>query len=141
LHLGEALETGVGISMNASEAKEWYLKAAKQNVAEAQLHLAEIYAREESKMCGRALGWYKKAADNARADAMYELGRLYQTVCGPDPDRAFIWFQIGARFRSAKSQVEADKLSPQLGEMKRRKADAAVEAWISRHSAGQNEAD
>ena len=141
LHLGHALETGVGISMNASEAKEWYLKAAKQNLPEAQLHLAQIYAREDPGRCGRVLGWYKKAADNAQADAMYELGRLYQTVCGPDPESAFIWFQIGARFGSPKSQVGANTLSPQLSALKRQKADAAVEAWISRHSAGQKEAD
>jgi TPR repeat protein len=141
LRLGEALEAGNGLSMSTREAKQWYLKAAKQNVPEAQLHLAQMYAREDRSGCGVALGWYRKAAGNAQAAAMYELGKLYQTVCGPDPDSAFVWFQIGARFGSTESRAEADKLSSQLNDMQRKKADAAVEAWIARHSGARKEAD
>jgi TPR repeat protein len=100
-----------------------------------------MYARDEPSACGSALEWYRKAAGNAQAAAMYELGKLYQTVCGPDPDRAFVWFQIGARFGSTGSRAEADKISSQLNDVKRKKADAAVEAWIARHSGARKEAD
>jgi TPR repeat protein len=141
LRLGEALEGGSGVSVSTREAKEWYLKAAKQNIPEAQLHLAKIYSRENPGVCGPALGWYRRAAGNAQAAAMYELGRMYQTVCGPDLDSAFIWFRIGARFGSTESQREADKLSSQLSDVKRRKADATVKAWVARHSGAQKEDD
>jgi len=136
LHLAQALETA-----NVLEAEMWYLKAAKQNVAAAQLQLARIYARQGRSSCSQALRWYKKAAESGEAPAMYELGKLFQTTCGPDLDRAFIWFRIGARFGSAESQVEADKLLPRLNSAKKRQADATVERWISNHTRTEKEAE
>jgi TPR repeat protein len=136
LHLAQALEAA-----NVLEAKIWYLKAARQNVAPAQLQLGRIYARQGRSSCSPALRWYKKAAGSGQAPAMYELGKLYENTCGPDLDKAFIWFRIGARFGSAESQAEADKLLPRLNKVKNRQADGAVERWISKHTRTEKEAE
>lgn len=57
----------------------WYLKAADQNYAKAQLYIGMMYVYAEGVLrdIGIAIEWYKKAADNGNLSAqmtLYTLG-------------------------------------------------------------------
>ena len=43
-HMGICYETGIGVRKNSTEAFNWFLKAAKQNDAYAQLFVAKRFA-------------------------------------------------------------------------------------------------
>ena len=64
---------------NYKEAREWYQKAADQNLCEAQLAIGYLYSRGlggevDSK---EAVKWYRKAAEQGMSHGYYELGRYH----------------------------------------------------------------
>jgi TPR repeat protein len=139
LHLAKGLEEGVGVSKDSEEARKWYAKAARQEQPAAQLELARESAGQGN--CGVAVHWYEEAAGHGQAQAMYELGRLYLSRCGPDKEQAFTWFTIGARFGSAESKSQADKLRAAMTAIRRKHAETAAAKWIREHPGSDKEED
>jgi len=138
--LARALDQGSGVAKNPSEARQWYAKAANQHDPAAQLELARKFAAEPN--CTEAIHWYKEAAAHGQPVAMYELGSLYlSNKCGASKDRAFTWFIIGARFGSAESQTEAEKLEGTLTASQKKQARLNAEQWIKKHSGADEKED
>ncbi|HEY2496788.1 MAG TPA: tetratricopeptide repeat protein [Candidatus Angelobacter sp.] len=139
LHLATALDDGVGISKDTETARTWYAKAARQEQPLAQLELARESAGQGN--CPVAVHWYEEAAGHGNAQAMYEVGRLYLSKCGPHKDLAFKWFTIGARFGSAESKEQADRLGRSLTLSQKRRVQLVVEKWIKEHSGADQDED
>ncbi len=139
LHLAQALDQGTGVSKNPAEAERWYEAAARHEQPAAQLELARKFAQVSD--CAQAIHWYKEAAAHGQAAAMYELGKLYLTPKCANRSRAFTWFTIGARFRSAESQAEADRLEQALTPPERKHARLVAERWIKQHPGSEKDED
>jgi TPR repeat protein len=90
-------------------AARWFMKAAEQGVAEAQLHLGVMllngYGVEENPR--RAFKWVKEAADQGLAGANRELGMMYVEGKGVDMDR-----DIGMRYLATAASM-GDKSAKQ----------------------------
>lgn len=139
LHLAKALDEGVGVKQDAEEARKWYADAARQEQPAAQLELARESAGQSN--CPVAVHWYEEAAMHGLAQAMYELGRLHlSNKCGTNKDQALTWFILGARFGSAESKAEAEKLERALSARQKKQARLNAEEWIKKHpGAGEDE--
>jgi TPR repeat protein len=76
--LGDAFQSGTGVSRSYTDAIEWYTKAAKQGFAIAQNSLGAMY--EQGLGSARdiivALDWYQKAAKQGDSAAQANLTRL-----------------------------------------------------------------
>jgi len=75
-NLGLCLERGYDLPVNRAEAKEWYLKAAKQGDADAQYryaHMLEVDKQENDYKS--MISCYKKSAKSGNWDAIVALGR------------------------------------------------------------------
>lgn len=75
---------GHGTEMCASEAEEWYRRAAKQGHVSAAHQLGLMYDEGQgvAQDPERAAAWYRRCARHDRADAQYRLGRLHETGRG-----------------------------------------------------------
>lgn len=80
-YLGLVMENGYGITANASQAVEWYRKAAEQGLDSAQVNLAICYLNGigVTKNKKEAKRWLQKAAEKGNSDAMYNLGGIFHT--------------------------------------------------------------
>lgn len=140
LHLAKALDEGAGVNHDSEEARKWYANAARQEQPAAQLELARESAGQGN--CPVAIHWYEEAASHGLAQAMYELGRLHLSDrCGVNKGEAFIWFTIGARFGSAESKAEAEKLEGTLTASQKKQARFNAEHWIKKHSGADEKED
>jgi uncharacterized protein len=69
-------------------ALQWYTRAARQGLAEAQFHLGNMYAYglaalpEDQDGQRLAAQWYFEAARQGHAEAQYSLGILFLTGSG-----------------------------------------------------------
>ena len=78
-YLGLACENGYGTMADASQAVEWYRKAAEQGLDSAQINLALCYlkgigvTKDETK----GLHWLQVAANSGNSDAMVNLGIFF----------------------------------------------------------------
>ncbi|MGO3641678.1 MAG: tetratricopeptide repeat protein, partial [Psychrobacter sp.] len=71
-------ETGKGVELNDKKAAEWYLKAANQDIAEAQNSLGLMYFEgrgvEQDKI--KSQEWYRKSCDNGYQPSCDELSLI-----------------------------------------------------------------
>ncbi|HKR94532.1 MAG TPA: tetratricopeptide repeat protein, partial [Candidatus Angelobacter sp.] len=140
LHLAKALDEGAGIKPDSEEARKWYANAARQEQPAAQLEIARESAGQGN--CPVATHWYEEAAGHGLPQAMYELGRLHSSgKCGVHKGQALTWFIIGARFGSAESKAEAEKLEGTLTASQKKKARLNAEQWIKKHSGADEKED
>ncbi len=131
LQLARALETE-----NRDEAMEWYRKAGRQELPDAQLRLAQMHFEKLNRNCKEAIHWYERASENAVAQAMYELGKIYQSEeCGAhNSAKAYLWFQTGARYGSQEARAEADKLAPMLTGSQRKAFALRIDEGAKKHT-------
>jgi len=86
------------------QALQWFERAARQGLAEAQFNLANMYAYGLADPSGDvdpnrlAAQWYFEAARQGHADAQYSLGILFLTGTGvvQNPDEAARWIGLAA---------------------------------------------
>lgn len=79
-NLGVIYDQGYeGVKQNKSEAAKWFLKAAKQGLAEAQFNIANMYYHGKGvpKNRSEAAKWWCRAAEQGVAEAQYNLGFIY----------------------------------------------------------------
>jgi len=79
------------------DAVYWYTNAAKNEHADAQYALGQLYIKGKRNLA-QAVHWFQKAADQGLADARYALGVCYEEGCGVELDesKAFHWFEKAA---------------------------------------------
>jgi TPR repeat protein len=82
-----------------AQALQWFERAARQGLAEAQFHLGNMYAYGLAALPAGADGarlaaqWYFEAARQGHADSQYSLGILFLTGSGvtQSADEAARW--------------------------------------------------
>jgi len=85
---------GHGVRESDALALQWFERAARQGLAEAQFHLGNMYAYglaelpAETDASRLAAQWYFEAARQGHADAQYSLGILFVTGSGVTQDAA-----------------------------------------------------
>lgn len=90
-------EEGLGVAKNEAEAFQWYEKAAKQGLAEAQF-MAGLYHAEGRgglpQNYRQAFVWYQKAAKKGHAEAQNNLAMRYASGTGVKQNiaKAKYWF-------------------------------------------------
>jgi uncharacterized protein len=109
-NLGYKYANGEGVEKNILLAVDWYLKAAEQDLPEAQFNLAAIYWHG---LIGnvdrsRAMHWIRKAAEQGMPRAQYSLGNAYYwgsvEGVGQDFSKAAHWFTKAAEQGDSYSQ-------------------------------------
>src|SRR5215467_14236903 len=77
--VGIAFETGNGVKQDYSEAREWFLKAAKQADPIAEHNLGVIYytGMGVERNPFEAAKWFEKAATSGFREAQFNAARLY----------------------------------------------------------------
>jgi hypothetical protein len=79
---------GHGVRESDALALQWFERAARQGLAEAQFHLGNMYAYgladlpADTDAARLAAQWYFEAARQGHADAQYSLGILFLTGSG-----------------------------------------------------------
>lgn len=98
--LGLRYQNGDGVERDFSEATKWYLEAAENGHALAQMLIARQYATGEGVDCDLAESarWYREAAENGIAAAQCRLGQYYFDGIGVEQDygEAAKWFRLAA---------------------------------------------
>jgi hypothetical protein len=85
---------GHGVRESDALALQWFERAARQGLAEAQFHLGNMYAYgladlpPDADATRLAAQWYFEAARQGHADAQYSLGILFLTGSGVTQDAA-----------------------------------------------------
>lgn len=69
--IGGSYEYGWDVPRDHAEAVKWYLKAAEEGDADAQVSLADMYFVENDT---EAVKWYRKATRQGNAEAQFSLG-------------------------------------------------------------------
>ncbi|KAK3838841.1 MAG: hypothetical protein J3R72DRAFT_525548 [Linnemannia gamsii] len=92
----------------------WYLKAAKQGFADAQLSIGCMFAAGHGapQDYSQAAGWYLKAAEQGTADAQCDIGELFETGLGVLQDivKAKEWYQKATNQGSLKAKKNLEVL-------------------------------
>lgn len=113
-----------------------FLEAAKLGVPEAQLVVAQAFAKGDGvdPDARQALHWCKASADQGLATAQHALAEMYvlgQGGVAPDMDAAFFWYRRAASQRYAPAQVAMERLDNEgagrfaaLGQSRRRRGAA-----------------
>ena len=109
---------GHGVRESDALALQWFERAARQGLAEAQFHLGNMYAYglaglpPDADPQRLAAQWYFEAARQGHAEAQYSLGILFLTGSGVSQDaaegRKWIARAAAQGHADAKSYVEAE---------------------------------
>ncbi len=107
-NLGDAYDTGEGITQDKREAVRWWHKAAEQGNASAQYNLGIKYLNGEGVIQDQreAVRWYRKAAEQGNAAAQNTLGVAYWDGEGVTQDKreAVRWWHKAAEQENAAAQ-------------------------------------
>lgn len=100
-----------------AEAHKWFLKAARQGYAPAEVNLAVLLFAGWGTQAnaGEALYWLRAAAEQGYAPAIFDLGIVYLQGCGVRRDygEAFHFFEKGAALDDPAAQMNLGYLYDQ----------------------------
>lgn len=123
-----SLQAGQGTEKDMAAARDYYMRASRQGVPEAQYALGRLY---ESGDGGVAQSYYQArtlymwASGKGYAPATYRVGMLYEEGKGVRPNMAaaLLWYRKAAAIGSMEAQARLEALKKQEEEM-----EAAVRA-------------
>ena len=99
--VGLFFDSGNAGLQDASQARQYYYRAALQNSPEAQYNLATLLlmGRGGEQNLGLAFSWYQKAAENGIAQAQYNCGSMLDEGYGVKADKAQArhWYLAAAK--------------------------------------------
>ena len=106
--LGLFYAKGLGVAADASQAVNWYRRAAEAGQANAQRNLGGCYRDGIGVEADatQAVAWYRRAADAGYCGAQCNLGGCYKDGTGvkPDPTQAVAWYRRAAEAGLADAQ-------------------------------------
>jgi TPR repeat protein/DNA polymerase III epsilon subunit-like protein len=115
--LGNLFTTGEGVEKNEKKSEEWYLKAIEQGNTEAQVGLADLYARHAKWSQGigephpelliKSFWLYYQAAVKGNLYAQYAIGDCFDWGHGISPNKAkaIEWYITAAEHGSINAQL------------------------------------
>ncbi len=97
-HLGIMYEYGRGVARSDAIAANWYLSAAKADIAFAQYRLGVLHDNGWGieKDTASAVRWYKSAAEQGHLLAQHDLAFMYLSGNGVEknPVQAYMWMRV-----------------------------------------------
>jgi uncharacterized protein len=130
-YLGEIYYRGYGVDKDSNKAFKFYLKAAKEEVVQAQYQLAVYYEETESDD-EKATYWYEKAANNGDALSQAFLGMSYAYGKGTplDIEKGISWLKKSIK----QNRSSAGYAEHGLGIIYKDKKEDFVEAmyWLNK---------
>ena len=112
--LGRRYLSGNGVSKNASEAADWFLRAAKQGHKNAQYEMGLLYKNGlgVKKDYQTAFDYFNNAADQGQKDALFELGNYYFFGLDGPPDitQSLNWYTTAAEKNHGAAQYQLGKI-------------------------------
>ena len=107
--------TGKLSTLSQESAFQWYLEAAENGDAKAQVNVGNRYLRGEGTIRDdvEALHWYERAIANGENFAKGNLGYFYENGLAGlsvDKKKALSLYQEGARAKNAWAQKQAERL-------------------------------
>jgi len=119
-HLANLYERGGdGLQPDPQKALNWYIMAAWQGHAEAQLILAQKYTAGDGvpQDYPTAYKWCRRAAENDNPEAQCMLSAIYSEGMGVESDyvQAYMWCKVAASHGSLKcNETRLEKLAAKL---------------------------
>jgi TPR repeat protein len=104
--LGWQYRTGMGVPVDAAEARRRYQRSAELGDTTGESQLGWMYAHVEPLDYQLAMKWYRKAADQNDQTAENNIGHLYENGLGVSQDysQAASWYQMAAATGYARAQ-------------------------------------
>ena len=94
------------VERDMTEAAKWYLKAAEQGDAEAQIKLAKYYLSDDgSRDLDKAFKWYLKAAEQGDAEAQLQFGQYWRGA-----PSCVAWYRKAALQGNSEAQASLGEL-------------------------------
>lgn len=107
--IGKMYMLGYGVTIDYTEAMNWYMKAATSDYAPAFNNIGFMYKEGMGveKDFSKSLTWYRKAADKGLATAQANIGIAYLYGQGVDVDKseAFKWLKMAADQNESRAMV------------------------------------
>lgn len=107
--IGKMYMLGYGVSIDYTEAMNWYMKSATSDYAPAFNNIGFMYKEGMGveKDFNESLTWYRKAADKGFATAQAYIGMVYLYGQGVDVDKseAFKWLKMAADQNESRAMV------------------------------------
>ncbi len=113
-NLAASYKLGQGIPQNIEKALHWYLEAANNGLASAQLQSAIIL--QNRKKHSEAIVLFNKAALQGSVDAQFLLAGVYHLGKGAPQNykKAYIWYSIATANGDSESEKMRDMVLKQL---------------------------
>ncbi len=133
-HLGSCYLNGDGVPKDEAEAVQWYRRAAEQGYAMAQSNLAWCLDTgtgvdvDETE----AVKWHRKAAQQGDDTGQFNLAIHYEWGSGVTEDKAeaIKWYRKAALQGYEKAQEAVDRLTDELAQAEKDKAQKAKDAEL-----------
>ena len=81
-------ENGIGVGIDAEEARKWYGRAAAQGFSAAQYEMSKLLASDGENRLLESVRWLKIASENNFAPAQFLMSLYYESGVGLDIDLA-----------------------------------------------------
>lgn len=138
-NLGVIYDNGLGVSVNKSEAVNWYKLAADNNHKIAQFNLAWMYFNGDhlEKDFFQAFKYYELSAKQGYNKAQFNLASLYYSGDGTLKDyvSAYKWFKISSVNGISESKKFLALIKPSMHPEEITEADKFVKDWLKAHNA------
>jgi TPR repeat protein len=132
--LGKMYANGSADTLVDDEAAvKWYMMAAEEADAEAQLFIGDAYekGRGEPQSSIEAARWYEMAAEQGNAFAQGELGRLYALGRGVQTDhaKAYMWLSLADQHGYKNYSGMIAKSAANVNRVDKVRLDRVIAAW------------
>ena len=128
---------GQGTAKDYNKAFQWYLKAAEQGDANAQMNLGLMYKQGVPVDFNEdeAFKWFSKAAEQGEAIAQQNVGLMYaQGVIFPkDYALSYMWLSLAASQNNAAAIKFKDQLIKKMTPEQTAKATQMINDWLAKH--------
>ena len=123
------------ITEDKAKALKWWLKAAEQGYAKAQVGLGELYYRGDGvpQDYAEAVKWYGKSAEQGDAMAQHSLGAMYGNGDGVPQDyaKAYMFFNL-ASVSHDEARKSRDKVIKRMTKEQIAEGQKLTREWIAR---------
>ena len=137
--LGVMYQIGMGVRRDPEKAARWYLKAADQGYADAQVALGAMYQKGKgvSQDNVAAAEWYRRAAEQGVAEAQWLLAQMYVQGEGVPQDnvRAYAWMSLSLARRAELDRGIFDSLAGRMTPTQIAAARRLAEQWRHTYAA------
>ena len=131
--MGKLYRNGPLLIPDTVQARDWFIRAAEQELPAAQYALGKLYLSNDAEVCDseRGMEWLERAAQNGSGYAAYRLGKEYLRgrVVEKDTAKAVEWFTQAAESGNQYAQYVLGKLYLEGKDVP--KDEEAADYWLT----------